>query len=168
MMKLINMAGSKVEAAMNNLPKNWQSQVNGVVESALIADAKSVAGAKGIWQFMYHTGKQYNLEVTSYVDDRSDVLKATKAACEYLQDLYKIFNDWDLALAAYNSGPGNVSKAIKKSGGLRNYWNIRSFLPKETSSYVPAFYTTLYLFEYGKEHKIQPKRMDYPQQIYRN
>ena len=128
-----------------------------VVESALNAEAKSVAGAKGIWQFMYHTGKQYNLEVTSYVDDRSDVLKATRAACEYLQDLYKIFNDWDLALAAYNSGPGNVSKAIKKSGGLRNYWNIRTFLPKETSSYVPAFYTTLYLFEYGKEHKIHPK-----------
>ena len=128
-----------------------------VVESALEAEAKSSAGAKGIWQFMYHTGKQYDLEVTSYVDDRSDVLKSTRAACEYLQDLHKTFNDWDLALAAYNSGPGNVSKAIRKSGGLRNYWNIRKFLPKETSSYVPAFYTTLYLFEYGKEHEIHPK-----------
>lgn len=128
-----------------------------VVESALEAKAKSVAGATGIWQFMYHTGKQYDLQITSYVDDRSDVLKATKAACQYLQDLYNRFNDWDLALAAYNAGPGNVSKAIRKSGGLRNYWNIRKYLPNETSSYVPAFYATLYLFEYGKEHKIFPK-----------
>ena len=128
-----------------------------VVESALEAEAKSAVGAKGIWQFMFYTGKQYNLHVTPYVDDRADVLKATKAACEYLQDLYQRFNDWDLALAAYNAGPGNVSKAIRKSGGTRNYWNIRKYLPKETSRYVPAFYSIMYLFEYGNEHNIRPK-----------
>ncbi len=128
-----------------------------VVESALEAEAKSAAGATGIWQFMFYTGKQYNLHVTPYVDDRSDVLKATKAACEYLQDLYKRFNDWDLVLAAYNAGPGNVSKAIRKSGGMRNYWNIRKYLPKETRNYVPTFYTIMYLFEYGNEHNIRPK-----------
>ena len=127
-----------------------------VVESALLPNAKSHAGAKGIWQFMYHTGKEYGLTISSYVDERNDPLKATEAACNYLKDLYKRFNDWDLALAAYNSGPGNVNKAIRRSGGKRNYWNIRQYLPKETSSYVPAFYATLYLFEYGEAHKIYP------------
>ena len=106
---------------------------------------------------MYHTGKQYGLQVTSYVDERSDVLKATQAACEYLEYLHDRFEDWDLALAAYNSGPGNVSKAIRKANGKRNYWNIRQFLPKETRSYVPAFYATYYLFEYNNEHQIHPK-----------
>ena len=128
-----------------------------VVESALDPNARSVAGAKGIWQIMYHTGKQYGLNVSSYIDDRADPIKATQAACKYLQYLYGRFNDWDLALAAYNSGPGNVSKAIKRSGGLRNYWNIRKYLPNETSSYVPAFYATYYLFEYGELHQIYPK-----------
>ncbi len=128
-----------------------------VVESALKPTSKSRVGAKGLWQFMYHTGKQYGLRVTSYVDERSDPIKATEAACSYLEDLYLRFNDWDLALAAYNSGPGNVSKAIKRSGGLRNYWNIRQYLPKETQGYLPAFYTSLYLFEYGAEHQIYPR-----------
>lgn len=127
-----------------------------VVESALNPNARSVAGAKGLWQIMYHTGKQYNLNISSYIDERSDPIKSTKAACEYLQYLYGRFDDWDLALAAYNSGPGNVSKAIKRSGGLRNYWNIRKYLPKETSSYLPAFYATYYLFEFGAKHQIFP------------
>ena len=127
-----------------------------VVESALDPNARSVAGAKGLWQFMYHTGKEYDLNVTSYIDERSDPIKATIAACKYLKYLYNRFDDWDLALAAYNCGPGNVSKAIRRSGGLRNYWNIRKYLPKETSSYVPAFYATYYLFEYGEEHQIYP------------
>lgn len=103
---------------------------------------------------MYTTGIQYNLKVSSYVDERQDPLKSTIAACQYLSDLYNIFGDWDLALAAYNSGPGNVSKAIKRSGGYRNYWNIRHYLPSETASYVPAFYATMYLFEYQKEHQL--------------
>jgi membrane-bound lytic murein transglycosylase D len=103
---------------------------------------------------MYPTGVQYKLKVSSYVDERQDPVRATIAACEYLSDLYTIFGDWDLALAAYNSGPGNVAKAIKRSGGYRNYWNIRPFLPRETASYVPAFYATMYLFEYQKEHQL--------------
>ena len=128
-----------------------------IVESALKPNARSVYGARGLWQFMYHTGKQFGLNVTSYVDERSDPIKSTEAACKYLESLYDTFDDWDLALAAYNSGPGNVSKAIRRSGGLRNYWNIRKYLPSETRSYVPAFYATYYLFEYGKEHDIYPK-----------
>ncbi|AUC85555.1 lytic transglycosylase [Polaribacter sp. ALD11] len=125
-----------------------------IVESALDPTAKSRVGATGLWQFMYPTGVQYNLKVSSYVDERQDPVKATIAACKYLSDLYNIFGDWDLALAAYNSGPGNVAKAIKRSGGYRNYWNIRPFLPQETASYVPAFYATMYLFEYQKEHDL--------------
>ena len=125
-----------------------------IVESALDPKARSRVGATGLWQFMYQTGKQYKLKVSSYVDERQDPIKATIAACEYLSDLYKIFGDWDLALAAYNSGPGNVSKAIRRSGGYKNYWNIRPFLPRETAGYVPAFYATMYLFEYAKEHQL--------------
>tara|TARA_B100000780_G_scaffold277557_1_gene248555 strand:- start:842 stop:2338 length:1497 start_codon:yes stop_codon:yes gene_type:complete len=125
-----------------------------LVESALKPKAKSRVGATGLWQFMYPTGKQYKLKVSSYVDERQDPIKATIAACKYLNDLYRIFGDWDLALAAYNSGPGNVSKAIRRSGGYKNYWNIRPYLPRETAGYVPAFYATMYLFTYAQEHKL--------------
>ena len=125
-----------------------------IVESALNPRAKSRVGATGLWQFMYPTGKQYKLKVSSYVDERQDPIKATIAACEYLSDLYRIFGDWDLALAAYNSGPGNVSKAIRRSGGYKNYWNIRPYLPRETAGYVPAFYATMYLFEYAEDHNL--------------
>ena len=128
-----------------------------IVESTLDPRARSRVGARGLWQFMYLTGKQYKLNVNSYVDERQDPIKATIAACKYLSDLYNIFGDWDLALAAYNSGPGNVSKAIKRSGGYRNYWNIRQFLPTETAGYVPAFYATLYIFKYAKEHGLTPE-----------
>lgn len=129
-----------------------------VVESALNPRAKSRVGATGLWQFMYPTGKQYNLDVNSYVDERSDPLKATEAACQYLSSLYNIFGDWDLVLASYNAGPGNVSKAIRRSGSYRNYWNIRKNLPKETQGYVPAFLATMYIYEYSKEHGITPKK----------
>jgi membrane-bound lytic murein transglycosylase D len=125
-----------------------------IVESALKPRAKSRVGATGLWQFMYQTGKQFKLNVNSYVDERQDPFKATVAACQYLSALHKLFGDWDLALAAYNSGPGNVNKAIRRSGGKRNYWNIRQFLPRETAGYVPAFYATLYIFEYADEHGI--------------
>jgi len=128
-----------------------------IVESALNPVAKSRVGAKGLWQFMYRTGFQYGLKVSSYVDERSDPFKSTEAACKYLSKLYSIFNDWDLALAAYNSGPGNVNKAIRRSGGKTNYWNIRNYLPRETAGYLPAFYATLYIFEYSNEHHIYPK-----------
>ncbi|CAM1345473.1 lytic transglycosylase domain-containing protein [Tenacibaculum amylolyticum] len=128
-----------------------------IVESALRPKAKSRVGATGLWQFMYGTGKQYKLAVNSYVDERQDPVKATIAACEYLSYLFGIFNDWDLALAAYNSGPGNVLKAIKRSGGYKNYWNIRPFLPMETAGYVPAFYATMYIFKYASELGIYPE-----------
>jgi len=126
-----------------------------IVESALRPKARSRVGATGLWQFMYPTGKQYGLMVSSYVDERQDPVRATEAACQYLEDLYLMFNDWDLALAAYNSGPGNVSKAIRRSGGNKNYWNIRQFLPRETASYVPIFYATMYLFEFADEHNLK-------------
>jgi len=125
-----------------------------IVESALRPKAKSGVGATGLWQFMYATGKQFGLKVSSYVDERQDPVKATVAACKYLSQLFTIFGDWDLALAAYNSGPGNVRKAIKRSGGYKNYWNIRPFLPIETASYVPAFYATMYIFEYANAHNL--------------
>ncbi len=129
-----------------------------IVESALRPRARSRVGATGLWQFMYGTGKQFDLNVSSYVDERSDPYRATEAACKYLSELYGVFGDWDLALAAYNSGPGNVSKAIRRSGGNTNYWNIRHLLPRETAGYVPAFYATLYIFEYAEEHNIKAKK----------
>ncbi|WP_457609718.1 lytic transglycosylase domain-containing protein, partial [Lutibacter sp.] len=129
-----------------------------IVESALKPRARSRVGATGLWQFMYQTGKQFGLNVSSYVDERSDPYRATEAACKYLASLYKIFGDWDLALAAYNSGPGNVTKAIRRSGGKTNYWNIRHNLPRETAGYVPAFYATLYIFEYANEHNIKARK----------
>jgi membrane-bound lytic murein transglycosylase D len=129
-----------------------------IVESALNPKAVSRMGATGLWQFMYHTGKQYNLKIDSYVDERSDPLKSSEAAAKYMSKMYTIFGDWDLVLASYNSGPGNVAKAIRRSGGQQNYWNIRKNLPKETQGYVPAFLATMYIYEYQKEHGIKPER----------
>lgn len=129
-----------------------------VIESALNPRAKSRVGATGLWQFMYPTGKQYNLEVNSYVDERCDPIKATEAACQYLSSLYNIFGDWDLVLASYNAGPGNVTKAIRRSGEYKNYWNIRKNLPRETQGYLPAFLATMYVYEYAKEHGINAKK----------
>lgn len=129
-----------------------------VVESALNPKAVSKMGATGLWQFMYGTGKQYALKIDSYIDERSDPLKATAACSEYMTKMYNIFGDWELVLASYNSGPGNVTKAIRRSGGKTKYWDIRNHLPKETQGYVPAFLATMYLFEYHKEHGINPQR----------
>lgn len=129
-----------------------------VVESALNPKAVSKMGATGLWQFMYGTGKQYDLKIDSYIDERSDPLKATAAASEYMTKMYNVFGDWELVLASYNSGPGNVTKAIRRSGGKTKYWDIRNYLPKETQGYVPAFLATMYLFEYHKEHGINPER----------
>lgn len=129
-----------------------------VVESALNPRAKSRVGATGLWQFMYPTGKQFNLNVNSYVDERCDPIKATEAACQYLSSLYRMFGDWDLVLASYNAGPGNVTKAMRRSGNAKNYWNIRRKLPKETQNYVPAFLATMYMYEYAKEHGITAKK----------
>ncbi|MCP9199308.1 LysM peptidoglycan-binding domain-containing protein [Gramella sp. GC03-9] len=134
-----------------------------IVESALNPRAKSRVGATGLWQFMFTTGKMHGLDVSSYVDERMDPIRATTAAAEYLASLYKVFGDWDLVLASYNSGPGNVSKAIRRSGGSTDYWHLRRYLPRETAGYVPAFLATLYLFEYADEHKFQPKN---PEVVY--
>jgi membrane-bound lytic murein transglycosylase D len=127
-----------------------------VVESALNPTAKSRVGASGLWQFMYRTGKIYDLEVTSYVDDRSDPYKSTVAACRYMQFLYGMYGDWNLVLAAYNSGPGNVNKAIRRSGGHKDYWKIRPYLPRETRGYVPAFIAVNYAMNYSSEHNLYP------------
>jgi len=127
-----------------------------VVESALNPTAGSWAGAKGLWQFMYATGKMYKLNVTTLVDDRFDPLKSTEAACQHLRDLYNQFGDWFLALAAYNSGAGNVKKAIRRAGGIKNYWAIWPYLPRETRGYVPAFIAVNYVMNYPAEHNICP------------
>ena len=127
-----------------------------VIESALNPIANSPAGAKGLWQFMYGTGKGYGLKVSTYVDDRFDPYKSTIAACEHLTDLHDIYGSWSLALAAYNSGAGNVNKAIRRSGGIKNFWAIKKYLPKETASYVPAFIAASYVLTYANEHKIHP------------
>lgn len=131
-----------------------------IVESALRPRAKSRVGATGMWQFMYSTGKLYGLDISSYVDERMDPILSTEAAAQYLSKLYEIFGDWDLALASYNSGPGNVSKAIRRSGGSTNYWNIRHNLPRETAGYIPAFLATMYIFEYAQEHGYKPVKPD--------
>ncbi|MCT8339348.1 LysM peptidoglycan-binding domain-containing protein [Flavobacteriaceae bacterium TK19130] len=133
-----------------------------VVESALDPRAVSRVGATGLWQFMFSTGKIFGLDVNSYVDERTDPIMATEAASKYLKSLYSSLGDWDLALAAYNSGPGNVSKAIRRSGGKKNYWNIRKFLPRETAGYVPAFLATMYIFEYAEEHGFKSHGPKYP------
>lgn len=125
-----------------------------VIESALNPNARSKAGAQGLWQFMYPTGKLYGLSVNSYIDERSDPYKATVAAAEYLKALYGLFNDWQMVLAAYNAGPGTISKAIRRSGGKKTYWEIRPFLPRETQSYVPAFIAANYAMNYYTEHNI--------------
>ena len=146
------------EQEMSNQKIPLEMKYLAIIESALNPKARSRAGATGLWQFMYATGKSYGLDVNNYVDERSDPVRSTKAAAKYLNELYKIFGDWDLTLAAYNSGPGNVTKAIRRSNGKTNYWNLRPYLPRETAGYVPAFLATLYIFEYAKEHGFKPQK----------
>ncbi len=127
-----------------------------IVESALNPTATSSAGAKGLWQFMFGTGKMYGMQSSSFIEDRYDPGKATVAASRYLRDLYNIYGDWFLALAAYNSGPGTVNKAIRRAGGIKDYWAIWDYLPAETRGYVPAFIAVNYIMNYYKEHNIHP------------
>ena len=130
-----------------------------VIESALNPVAVSRAGATGLWQFMLRTGKGYGLEVNSLVDERRDPYKATEAAVRYLKDLYAIYHDWNLVIAAYNCGPGNVNKAIARSGGKRDYWQIYYRLPRETRGYVPAFIAANYIMNHYADHNICPAHM---------
>ncbi len=132
-----------------------------IIESALNPNARSRVGATGLWQFMYGTGKWLKINITSYVDDRRDPIKSTEAACKYLQYLHGMFHDWNLVLAAYNAGPGNVNKAIRRSGGKKSFWAIYQFLPAETRSYVPAFNAAVYFMNYSKEHNMHPIKAPY-------
>lgn len=133
-----------------------------IIESALNPKAVSRARAKGMWQFMYSTALRYNLTINSFVDERYDPIKAADAAARYLKDSYEIFGDWMLAIASYNCGAGNVSKAIRRSGGSKDVWAIYPFLPRETRGYIPSFIAALYLLEYYDEHNITPKSIPMP------
>ncbi len=135
-----------------------------VVESMLKYDAMSRVGAKGLWQFMYYTAKKYGLTINSFVDERLDPVKAADAAARYLRDSYEIFGDWSLAIASYNCGPGNVNKAIKRSGKT-DFWDIYHYLPRETRGYVPAFTGALYALNYYRECGITPEEVNIPTQI---
>jgi len=133
-----------------------------VIESAMNPLAVSRAGAKGMWQFMYSTAKIYGLHIDSFVDERLDPFKAAEAAAQYLQDSYEIFGDWNLAIASYNCGAGNVNRAIRRSGGSRAFWDIYPYLPRETRGYVPAFVGALYTMKFYKEHGIKPVTVELP------
>ena len=133
-----------------------------IIESALNPTAVSPAGATGIWQFMYGTGKLYGLEVDSYVDDRRDPYKATEAAARHFRDLYNIFGDWGLAISAYNCGAGNVRKAIQRSGGKTDFWGVYPYLPRETQNYFPAFIGAMYMMTYHNLYGIQPAKITIP------
>ena len=126
-----------------------------IIESSLRVDARSPAGAVGIWQFMYYTAKEYNLRINSYLDERRDVYKSTEAACQYLNKAFNIFDNWELAVASYNCGRGNITKALRRSGGELNYWKIRPFLPRETRNYIPALISVIYVMNYASEHGIK-------------
>ena len=144
----------------HDLPEELKAMA--IIESAMNPLAVSRAGAKGMWQFMYSTAKMYGLHIDSFVDERLDPVKAADAAARYLQDAYEIFGDWNLAIASYNCGAGNVNKAIRRSGGKRAFWDIWPYLPRETRGYVPAFVGALYAMTYYKEHGIKPEAIEMP------
>ncbi|MBR1765944.1 MAG: transglycosylase SLT domain-containing protein [Bacteroidales bacterium] len=135
-----------------------------IVESAMNPMATSRVGAAGLWQFMYSTGKIYGLEVNSVVDERRDVVKSTYAAAHFLSDLHRVFGDWTLAIAAYNCGPGNINKAMARSGGKRDFWEIYYFLPRETRGYIPAFIAVTYVMNYYRDHGLRPQEVKMPVQ----
>jgi membrane-bound lytic murein transglycosylase D len=134
-----------------------------VIESALNPNAVSSVGAGGLWQFMVSTGKRYGLKVNTMIDERRDLVKSSLAAAHYLSDLYEMFGDWNLVIAAYNCGPGNITKAIQRSGGVKDYWQIYPYLPAETRGYVPAFIAANYIMTYYCEHDIVPMETTLPE-----
>lgn len=142
------------EEALNRYQLPYELRYLPIIESALNPIARSYVGAAGLWQFMPATGKLYGLEINSLVDERMDPIRATDAACRFLSNLYKIYGDWNLVIAAYNCGGGNVNKAIRRAGGKRDFWSIYPFLPRETRNYVPIFIAANYAMNYGHEHGI--------------
>ena len=154
--ELINHYFPIFEKALQNNKAPLELKYLPIVESRLNPRAISKAGATGLWQFMYAAAKENGLELNSYIDERMDPAKSSSAAAKYLVKLKEMYNDWTLAVAAYNAGPRTISKAIIRSGGYKNFWNIRGFLPYETSRYVPSFFATMYVLEYANEHGITP------------
>lgn len=159
---LCNYYMPKFQEVLNKYDLPEELKAMAIIESALNPVAVSRVGAKGMWQFMYSTAKYYGLHIDSFVDERLDPFKSADAAARYLQDAYDIFGDWNLAIASYNCGAGNVSKAIRRSGGSRDFWTIYPYLPRETRGYVPAFVGALYTMTYYKEHGIKPEAVELP------
>ena len=146
-----------------DMPKELKAMA--IIESALNPVATSRVNARGIWQFMYRTARQYNLEINTYVDERLDPVASSHAAAKYLKDAYTIFGDWSLAIAPYNCGAGNVNKAIRRAGGSRDFWTIYPYLPRETRGYVPSFVAALYTLAYYKDHGITPRAIAMPAHV---
>ncbi|MDR3184499.1 MAG: transglycosylase SLT domain-containing protein [Prevotellaceae bacterium] len=155
----------QVEEILDQYDMPIELRAMAVIESALNPRAVSRARAKGLWQFMYGTAKVYGLTMNSYVDERFDPIASTHAAARHMKDLYNIFGDWGLAIAAYNCGAGNVNKAIRRSGGKRDFWTIYPYLPRETRNYVPAFVAANYVLTYYKEHNLTPKKIYMPSHV---
>lgn len=145
-----------IEEVLDRYQLPYELKYLAVVESALDPRARSRAGATGLWQFMYGTGRIFGLSTNSYADQRLDPVASTEAACKYLTYLYNMFGDWNLALAAYNCGEGRVARAIRRSGGKKDYWEVYNYLPRETRGYVPAFIAVNYMFEHHADHGLRP------------
>lgn len=152
------------EETLNRYDLPVELKYMSIIESMLNVRATSRAGARGLWQFMYKTGRSYGLEINSFVDERMDVEKAVDAAARYLRDAYNIFGDWALAISSYNCGAGNVSKAIRRAGGSRDFWSIYDYLPRETRGYVPAFVAAMYAMTYYREYGLVPMEVGMPAQ----
>jgi membrane-bound lytic murein transglycosylase D len=162
MLGLENFYFPMIEQALDQYGLPDELKYLAVVESALNPTALSRMGASGLWQFMLPTGKQYGLEINSLVDERRDPAKATYAACQYFKDMYNIYKDWTLVIAAYNCGPGNINKAIRRANGNTDYWKIYPYLPRETRSYVPLFVAANYVMNYYAHHQLYPVQTDLP------